>query len=198
MNQPAGLGSLKYSLAPPNAASTAWMRYVSVHVKAGVVLVFMSFQRSCNMFQRRIRTSCGNLIMGHSRSSPPPQVSALIVHLFSQATGGTADTTVDTPVLAKGRRVTLGAGAGGGPGLALPVPVFVQEGRTGGSPGGGGDECNEEFVARGGEKAVVVYSEPGCAGGEEGDAAVVAGAAGAEKVVRKMRQLMMPHAVASS
>ena len=33
-----GLGSLKYSLAPPNAASTAWMRYASVHVKAGVVL----------------------------------------------------------------------------------------------------------------------------------------------------------------
>ena len=52
-------------------------------------------------------------------------------------------------------------------------------------------------MARGGEKAVVVYSEPGCAGGEEGDAAVVAGAAGAEKAVRKMRQLMMPHAVAS-
>ena len=121
-----------------------------------------------------------------------PQTRAAV-----EATGGTADTTVDTPVLAKGRRVTLGAGAGGGPGLALPVPVFVQEGRTGGSPGGGGDECNEEFVARGGEKAVVVYSEPGCAGGEEGDAAVVAGAAGAEKAVRKMRQLMMPHAVAS-
>ena len=121
-----------------------------------------------------------------------PQTRAAV-----EATGGTADTTVDTPVLAKGRRATLGAGAGGGPGLALPVPVFVQEGRTGGSPGGGGDECNEEFVARGGEKAVVVYSEPGCAGGEEGDAAVVAGAAGAEKAVRKMRQLMMPHAVAS-
>ena len=56
MNQPAGLGSLKYSLAPPNAASTAWMRSASVHVKAGVVLVFMSFQRSCNMFPIKLST----------------------------------------------------------------------------------------------------------------------------------------------
>jgi hypothetical protein len=31
VNQPAGLGSLKYSLAPPNAPSTALMRSASVH-----------------------------------------------------------------------------------------------------------------------------------------------------------------------